>query len=202
MTAPDWNVKTDAAVVDNARDFGAELDTERTPTGLKVFLVVAAVLVGLGLAYLADRALSPIAASDDRPAYSTAADIPPGGPVQLSPAPLPRSDARIPQSLLLVHSRPDGERAMSETPNRVPEAAEQIVLSGLRATVGEPLEDIAQDITVDLARAGWLHDPKRVAALEAVADKARFVAGYAHSAKPHQLLIDALDVLDEGGAGS
>jgi hypothetical protein len=86
MTNPnyaDWNVKTDAAVVANGRDYGAEFD-QRTPAVLKVFLLVTGMLVVLIAACLVVWAFSPF---DDGPAFST--------------APLPGSEVRIPQSLLV-----------------------------------------------------------------------------------------------------
>jgi hypothetical protein len=72
MTAPGWNVKTDAAVVANGRDYGAELD-QGTPTAVKVFLIVTGVAVVLIAACFLVWAFSPF---DTSPA-----------PVSLSPDP-------------------------------------------------------------------------------------------------------------------
>jgi len=66
---------------------------------------------------------------------------------------------------------PCPQRPMTETP--APDAAVQIVAETLddEYTYASPAEIRA--VCDTLARAGWLHDPARVAALEAVAEAAR-----------------------------
>jgi hypothetical protein len=57
---------------------------------------------------------------------------------------------------------------MTDSP--APDAAVQIATEGLCRNVRLiELRDYAREVVAALARGGWLHDPKRVAALEAVA---------------------------------
>jgi len=77
------------------------------------------------------------------------------------------------------------------TDQTIPDAAVQIVKDVL-----PPGEKSRAPLGVTaLARAGWLHDPKRVAALEAVAEAARQFAQ--DNGIVSVALGDALDALDE-----
>jgi hypothetical protein len=95
---------------------------------------------------------------------------------------------------------------MTDSP--APDAAVQIATEGLCRNVRLiELRDYAREVVAALARGGWLHDPKRVAALEAVAAAARGAldvdptAGSEH-AERHMRLESALDALDAAQAGT
>jgi hypothetical protein len=95
---------------------------------------------------------------------------------------------------------------MTENATPAPAAAVRIVVTSMTAwPLDTSDEDDARAVVAALARAGWLHDPVRVAALEAVAVAAGTLADEPDRSRFERHLADLeerIAVLDKTGIAS